>query len=111
MIFRHYRECMWGIEPRGGFTIALQEIEPWFFSALKAGDFFEKKIGIAKCHPEENFCKKTGRELAEKNAKLRKLTVTKIVDTIGKREITFEIDGIGGLVVYKPEKAQKVRLA
>lgn len=117
MIFRHIREIDYDnyveICPTGGMTLAVQELEPWFFAALKPGDFFEKKIGVAKCHPKENFCKKIGREIATSKAKLRKFTVIKVVDTIGKREVTFEIDGLeeAELVMWKSNKAKKVRLA
>lgn len=111
MLFRHFRDTFWEIAATGGSTLAVQELEPWFFASLKPGDFFEKRFGLAKCHPKDNFCKKTGRELAESKAKVKRFTVVKIVDTVDKREITFNVDGYGELVMYKSQKAQQVRLA
>lgn len=113
MLYKHERMLGpdFGIAAKGGYTVAVQELEPWFFASLKPGDFFTKKLGVANCHPDDVFCKATGRQVAEKLATSKKFTVTKIVDTVGKREITFDVEGFGELVMLKVELAQSVRLA
>lgn len=52
------------LSARGGQTIAMEELEPWFIERLQQGDFFTKKVGKARCSDKENFNKKIGRELA-----------------------------------------------
>jgi hypothetical protein len=59
----------------GGSTICMEPIQGWFFDQLKEGDFFDKKIGMARCHPDDTYCKKTGREEALKKAKTKRLVV------------------------------------
>jgi hypothetical protein len=115
MIYKHNRECGWvgndgfGELAKGGSTIAVEELEPWFFAALKPGDFFDKKIGKSRCHPDENFCKKTGREEAEKQAKTKRFTVQSITETIHQRKIAFTVDG-EVIEMLKPAKSKRVRL-
>lgn len=117
MLFKHTREYEWSdevsfrVNAKGGATLAVQELPDWFFAGLKPGDFFEKRIGRAVCHPKENFCRKLGREAAEKAAKLKRFTVVRIVETVGKREITFGVDGFGELIMIKTESGKQVRLA
>jgi hypothetical protein len=67
-----------GITAKGGVTVCMEKIQPWFLATLKPGDFFEKKVGIARCRDDENYCKKIGREVAQQNAKARKLTVQSV---------------------------------
>jgi hypothetical protein len=66
------------VAARGGSTFYLEEIPAWLFDQLKEGDFFEKKVGKAKCHPDDVYCKKTGREEALRQAKKVRLTVEDI---------------------------------
>lgn len=61
--------------PRGGQTIAMESLQTWFVQSLKVGDTFDKRVGKARCSIEDNFNKKTGRELAESRMKLMKFTV------------------------------------
>lgn len=82
---RHYEDnyypCPGGVTygstpaPTGGETIAMEEIQPWFFETLEQGNSFEKKVGKARCSDEDNYCKKTGREYAASRLKTTKLHV------------------------------------
>lgn len=63
------------VHPRGGQTIAMESLQTWFVESLKVGDTFDKRVGKARCSMDDNFNKKTGRELAESRMKLNKFTV------------------------------------
>jgi hypothetical protein len=85
MIYFHWRNEQEIMHPKygdivtiagnGGSTICMEPIQGWYFDQLKEGDFLEKKVGMAKCHPDDTYCKKTGREEALKRAKVTMLTV------------------------------------
>lgn len=85
---------------RGGETIALDTPPSWFINSLTIGDFFEKKVGKAKCSSDDNYCRSTGRELCEKRMKLTKLTVDRIV-TLGDIVQTELIDSDGFIYVIR----------
>lgn len=63
------------VHAKAGETIAMEPIQGWVVDTLNQGDFFEKKIGTAKCSDEDNFNKKIGRDLAQSRMKSKKLTV------------------------------------
>jgi len=63
----------------GGETIAMEEIQPWFLDTISVGDFFEKKVGKAKCSNEDRYDKDVGRGLSKQRMKLKKLTVKDIL--------------------------------
>ena len=77
------------LSSKGGSTIVMDVFAPWFFEELKPGDFIEKRIGIATCHPDENYCKKTGREQATAKIKNTKLTVLDVYKSLGGSYINF----------------------
>jgi hypothetical protein len=81
------------IASRGGETVAMQALEPWFIESLTPGDFFTKQVGFAVCSDEDNYCKKTGRELAKSRMKNMVFTV------IGNQQFTVD-----RLVVLQDEK-------
>lgn len=113
MTFYHSRnwfDLCTGISAKGGFTAAMEELQPWFFETLLPGDSFEKRIGVAKCHPDENFCKKTGREVAEKNAKLRKLKVVHVSLEENCRIAVLQDEQGLSYELYKYKKAKAVFL-
>ncbi len=62
------------VSPTGGETIALEIPEVWFLEALKPGEFFDRRVGKARCSDDDNYIKKAGRELAESRMKPRRLT-------------------------------------
>lgn len=68
------------IEPKGGKTFALEVPPAWFLESIKVGDFFEKKLGSARCSDEDNYNRKVGREIAHSRMKPKKLTVVNIVE-------------------------------
>jgi hypothetical protein len=68
------------VAPRGGTTLAMEQIEGWYFDTLEVGTFFEKSIGKARCSKKDNYCKKVGRELAVGRMKTTRLTVIAVVD-------------------------------
>jgi len=84
-------DCFSTINPHGGVTIAMESIEPWFFKTLEVGTSFEKKVGKARCSLDDNYNKKTGRELALSRMKMTTLTV------IRAGEFTLLEDKNGGL--------------
>lgn len=94
--------------PKGGETIALEVIEPWFFDTLTVNDFFEKRVGTARCSDEDNYCKKTGRELALSRMKPRRLLVKsmvgneqeKIIVLVDKDENQFVLKKVNGHRVH-----------
>lgn len=49
--------------------ICVADYEPMMTASLRRGIPFSVGIGVARCHPEDNFCKKTGREISLKNMK------------------------------------------
>lgn len=62
------------ISSRGGKTIALEVIEAWYFDTLQPGTFFEKMVGSARCSDDDNYNRKTGRELSKSRMKNKRLT-------------------------------------
>lgn len=63
------------VEAKGGTTVALEAIHSWFLDELKVGDTFEKRVGKAHCSKDDNYSRKSGRELSESRMKLSKFTV------------------------------------
>ena len=63
------------VSSKGGETIAMESLQSWFLSELKVGDTFEKRVGKARCSKEDNYNKKTGRELSQSRMKVNKFTV------------------------------------
>lgn len=116
MLFKHIRpkelNDEWQAVPSacGGKTIAVQEIQNWVFDNLTPGTSIERRIGVATCHPKEGFNKKIGREIAEKNSKIRRFTVVRIVQTIKSKVITFEVEGFGPIDLVRYSDAKQVRL-
>ena len=68
-------KCEMILSATGGETIAMQEIQAWFAEQLQPGDFFTKSIGTARCSDDENYNKKTGRDIAKSRMKATTLTV------------------------------------
>lgn len=78
------------IEALGGTTVAIESLNSWVLNALKVGDFFDKKVGIAKCSKEDRYNKKSGRELAKSRMKLVKLKVSMIIQLESKISVMLE---------------------
>jgi hypothetical protein len=68
------------VAPKGGETIAMEAIEPWHLDQFEVGNFFTKKVGVARCSDEDNYNKKVGRELALSRMKDTVLTVIDFKD-------------------------------
>lgn len=73
-------------EPRGGTTIAIESLKPWFHKTLVLGEKITKQIGKARCSEQDNYNKKTGRELAK--SRMTKVVLT--VVNIDGEHITLE---------------------
>lgn len=99
--------AQWIVDPRGGETIALEVIEPWVFDAIAVNDFFERKVGVARCSTEDNYCKKIGRELSTQRMKTIRLVVTA---TMGNETETIIhlVDKDNNTYVLKKVNGQKV---
>jgi hypothetical protein len=78
--------------PSGGQTIAMEEIAPWLLDTLKSLDFLTRRIGVARCSHEDNYNKKTGRELAESRMKPIVLTVLSNEDYGSNRILVLKDD-------------------
>lgn len=87
IVYRHERNISlnkfgeYCIDALGGTTIAIESLKPWILDNLEIGNFFEKKIGVAKCSKEDRYNKKSGRDIASSRMKLVKLTVNHILKT------------------------------
>lgn len=89
------------INPRGGVTSALEIPQSWLLAGLELGESFDKKTGIAICSTEDNYNKKTGRELASSRMKATKLTCIEIhEDDDGSHKIALA-DGKGNVFLLK----------
>lgn len=101
------------ISPRGGSTVAMESIQSWLLDQLQQGDTIVRKIGIARCSEDDNYCKKTGREIAESRLKQTMLTVVNIV-RLGELVVVFFEDEKGNLFEVKkssdPHCARLVRM-
>ena len=98
---------------KGGITVAMEAIQSWLLDTLEMGNTIERKIGIARCSDEDNYCKKTGRQIAQSRLKSKTLKVVnkvKIADFI----IMFFEDSDGNLFEFKKSKdpycAQLIRI-
>lgn len=96
------------ISSKGGETVALEVIEPWFFDSLTVNDFFEKKVGFARCSDDDNYCKKTGREFSTSRMKSVRLVVKQIL-TNGEEKLLILMDANNNLYTLQKINGYKVR--
>ena len=96
------------LNPCSGRTVAIEVPEAWFFDTVVVGDFFEKRVGIARCHSEENYNKAIGREVATSRMKLTRLTVVRNSKDILKKHWIVLEDTAGNF--YTLQKNNKVFL-
>lgn len=78
------------VNPRGGTTVAMESIQSWLLDNLSQGDQIVRKLGIARCSKDDNYNKKTGRELAFSRLKTKLLTVVNIVKLGPNVTVFFE---------------------
>lgn len=88
---KHFRLVTSG---KGGRTFAVEKIQVRSFSIGKEIDL---NIGEAKCHDNESFNKKIGRELAISRMEVKTFKVTRIVYTEKRVDVTlnsenYEVD-------------------
>lgn len=88
------------LNSRGGSTVAMEAIPSWLLDTLAQGDSIVRKVGIARCSDEDNYCRKTGRELAQSRMKTTSLTVINLVKTDDATIVFFE-DEAGNLFEIK----------
>lgn len=80
VIYCHNRELVEGeIQPRGGSTVAMESIQSWVLDTLEQGSSIVRKVGISRCSDDDNYCRKTGRQIAESRLKSTTLTVVNLV--------------------------------
>jgi len=53
------------IGPKGGTTVAMEEIPVDMFRELETGTVLEAQVGLAKCSLKDNYNKKIGRAIAK----------------------------------------------
>jgi hypothetical protein len=78
------------VSPSGGSTVAMEPVQSWLLDTFQQGDSIQRKVGIARCSIDDNYCKKTGRELAESRMKTTTLTVINIVKHEGRTTVFLE---------------------
>lgn len=108
-----HNDTFFNVNPRGGSTVAMESIQSWLLDQLQQGDTIVRKVGIARCSDEDNYCKKTGRAIAESRLKQTTLTVVNIV-RLGELVIVFFEDEAGNLFEVKksgdPSCARLIRM-
>jgi hypothetical protein len=67
------------VSSRGGTTVAMEAIQSWLLDQLVQGSTIVRKVGIARCSKDDNYCKKTGREIARSRLKQKTLKVVNLV--------------------------------
>lgn len=101
------------LSARGGTTVAMESIPSWILDMICQGDSIVRKVGIARCSDDDNYCKKRGREIAESRLKQTSLTVVNIV-RIAKFVTVFFEDENDNLFEVKtsgdPQCARLVRM-
>lgn len=71
---RHYDKN--GMKARGGKTTVMEKITFEEFQKADVDDVFVLHVGVAICSDEDNYCKKTGRDLAKSRMTPMHLLVT-----------------------------------
>lgn len=101
------------MNPKGGTTVAMEVIQSWLLDTIQQGDTIVRKVGIAKCSDDDNFCRKTGREIAQSRLKQTTLTAINIVK-VRETVIVFFEDQSGNMFEVKksadPQCARLVRM-
>lgn len=82
---------------KGGQTFAVEKIrndnsENAYGIFVRMGYKIHINFGVARCHKEDNFVKKTGRDLAVVNMQYTEFTVVKVVLLPQKQYYTLESD-------------------
>lgn len=100
IVYAHNREFEQSVHPtegdilvvsaKGGRTVAMEVIPSWLLDYLQQGDTIVRKVGIARCSLEDNFCKKTGRDIAQSRLKITTLKVVNIVKISTFTTVFFE---------------------
>lgn len=105
MIYFHDRDCDFDTQraqAKGGKTYAI-EAHSGVFPADKSLELAFKiislTIGVAKCHPKDIFCKKTGRELAIVDAKPTPVELRTVGKTRNNFILNFYCEELGGLTI------------
>jgi len=89
------------VNPRGGSTVAMESIPSWLLDQLQQGDTIVRKVGIARCSTDDNYCRKIGRQLAESRLKQVMLTAVNIVKIGTEYTVVFFEDEVGNLFEIK----------
>lgn len=98
------------IKPRGGTTVAMEAIQSWLLDTLDVGSTIVRKVGIARCSTDDNYCRKTGRELAQSRLKQTTLTVMNLVRFDPSYTVVFFEDEVGNLFEVKKSTGDTARL-
>src|SRR5574343_1213396 len=76
---------------KGGQTFAVEKL-PITTYVLNINNVVHINFGVARCHKEDNFVKKIGRDLAVANMQYTEFTVVKVVLLPNKQYYTLESD-------------------
>ena len=92
------------ISGKGGKTYAVEQLPKSAIETLRIGSSISFKVGMATCSPKDNFSKKIGRELAEKNMQYLEFKVTKITLTEGRADVQLNSDKFQVELFIKEDK-------
>ena len=92
------------VNPKGGSTVAMEPIQSWLLDTVAQGDSIQRKIGIARCSEDDNYCKKTGRELAKSRMKTKTLVVVNVIKNTDQPTVVFFEDEDDNLFELKVSK-------
>lgn len=96
------------LDPRGGLTVAIEAPHTEVIKQIQVGESFDQKVGIAKCSTKDNYCKKTGRELAISRMKSTNLKCVEVAEQDNGDRFVALADGAGNALLFKRLAAGKV---
>lgn len=87
--YRQFKKRNYTLAPRekGGTTFAFEKLNR---TAFHIGEKVKLKLGVSRCHKDDNFVKKTGRDLAVANMVELEFKVIRILQEAEKVYYKFE---------------------
>lgn len=96
------------LNPRGGFTVAMEEVPVEVFDQLEENVVFTKQFGIALCHNDDNYNKHIGRITAFQDMSPVQFTVLEVDITEEGRAMLIETAGGSQFVLRKLKNSSRV---
>jgi len=105
--YNHKRKYNDDLNPKGGETIAVEDIQAWYLTQAEPDNFFSALVGKARCSDDDLYNKKTGRELAASRMKQTKLTIVSNTEYGNERFVLLR-DEKGHEYLFRVIKGAKV---